>query len=129
MIAELPRDLRGARDRALLLEGFAGGFRRSELAALLVEDLETTPDGLIVRLGRSKTDQEGQGRPVALPYGSDPETCPVRALRSWLDKAGITAGPVFRAIDRRGRSVPGIACADADPTGRGGGRFECKVEP
>ena len=102
MIAELPRDLRGARDRALLLAGFAGGFRRSELAALLVEDLETTPDGLIVRLGRSKTDQEGQGRPVALPYGSDPETCPVRALRSWLDKAGITAGPVFRAIDRRG---------------------------
>jgi site-specific recombinase XerD len=102
IVAELPQDIRGVRDRALLLAGFAGGFRRSELAALRVEDLETTPDGLIVRLGRSKTDQEGQGRPVALPYGSDPRTCPVRALRTWLDQAGITAGPLFRAIDRLG---------------------------
>jgi integrase len=102
MIAALPPDLQGLRDRALLLAGFAGGFRRSELAGLRVEDLETTPDGLIVRLGRSKTDQEGQGRSVALPYGSDPETCPVRALRAWLEHAGTMAGPVFRAIDRRG---------------------------
>lgn len=102
IIGELPRDLRGLRDRALLLAGFAGGFRRSELAALRVEDLETTPDGLVVRLGRSKTDQEGQGRPVALPFGSDPETCPVRALRAWVEEAGITDGPLFRAIDRRG---------------------------
>ncbi|MGA2575833.1 MAG: site-specific integrase [Bryobacteraceae bacterium] len=102
IVAELPRDLRGARDRALLLAGFAGGFRRSELAALCVEDLEATPDGLIVRLGRSKTDQEGQGRAVALPYGTDPRTCPVRALRDWLEQAGITAGPLFRSIDRFG---------------------------
>ena len=102
IVAELPRDLRGARDRALLLAGFAGGFRRSELAALCVEDLEATPDGLIVRLGRSKTDQEGQGRPVALPYGSDPRTCPVRAIRVWLEQAGITDGPLFRAVDRQG---------------------------
>src|SRR5580658_1491474 len=102
MIAELPEDLRGMRDRALLLAGFAGGFRRSELAGLRVEDLETAPDGLIVRLRRSKTDQEGQERPVGLPYGSDPATCPVRALRAWLDQAGITEGPVFRSIDRHG---------------------------
>ena len=102
IIAELPQDLQGVRDRALLLAGFAGGFRRSELAALRVEDLEATPDGLIVRLGRSKTDQEGQGRPVALPYGSDPRTCPVRALRAWLEQAGIAAGPLFRAIDQYG---------------------------
>lgn len=100
IVGELPLDLHGVRDRALLLAGFAGGFRRSELAALRVEDLETTPDGLIVRLGRSKTDQEGHGRAVALPYGSHPRTCPVRALSDWLDQAGITAGPVFRAIDR-----------------------------
>lgn len=103
MIAALPQDLRGTRDRALLLVGFAGGFRRSELAALRIEDLETTPDGLIVRLGRSKTDPEGQGRPVALPYGSDPETCPVRALHTWVERAGIANGPLFRAIDRFGR--------------------------
>ncbi|HUD98327.1 MAG TPA: site-specific integrase [Bryobacteraceae bacterium] len=103
MIAALPRDLRGTRDRALLLVGFAGGFRRSELAALRIEDLETTPDGLIVRLGRSKTDPEGQGRPVALPFGSDSQTCPVRAVRTWLEQAGIANGPLFRAIDRFGR--------------------------
>ena len=72
IIAQLPQDLRGLRDRALLLAGFAGGFRRSELAALGVADLETATDGLIVRLAKSKTDQEAQGRPVALPYGSDP---------------------------------------------------------
>jgi site-specific recombinase XerD len=102
IIAELPQDLRGLRDQALLLAGFAGGFRRSELATLRVEDLETTADGLIVRLGRSKTDQEGQGRAVALPYGSDPRTCPVRTVRAWLDQAGIISGPVFRAIDRFG---------------------------
>jgi site-specific recombinase XerD len=102
VIAELPPDLQGLRDRALLLVGFAGGFRRSELAALRVEDLETTPDGLIVRLGKSKTDQEGQGRKVALPFGSDPQTCPVRTLDAWRDQGGITAGPVFRAIGRGG---------------------------
>ena len=113
IIAELPQDLRGLRDRALLLAGFAGGFRRSELAALQVEDLETSPDGLIVRLGRSKTDQEGQGRAVALPYGSDPQTCPVRALRTWLDRAGITAGPLFRAVDRRGLASDKALHADS----------------
>ena len=102
IIASLPEDLQGVRDRALLLAGFAGGFRRSELAALRVADLETAPDGLIVRLGKSKTDQEGQGRPVALPYGSDPLTCPVRALRAWMQQAGISDGPLFRAVDQYG---------------------------
>jgi site-specific recombinase XerD len=113
ILAELPQDLQGLRDRALLLAGFAGGFRRSELAALRVEDLETTPDGLIVRLGRSKTDQEGQGRPVALPYGSDPRTCPVRALGAWLEQAGITAGPLFRAVDRHGLASDKALHADS----------------
>jgi site-specific recombinase XerD len=102
MIGGLPENLQGLRDRALLLAGFAGGFRRSELAALRVEDLKATADGLIVRLGKSKTDQEGQGRPVALPYGSDPSTCPVRAIRAWLERSGITAGPIFRGVDRLG---------------------------
>jgi site-specific recombinase XerD len=113
MIAKLPQDLRGLRDRALLLTGFAGGFRRSELAVLCVEDLEATADGLIARLGRSKTDQEGQGRPVALPYGSDPLTCPVRALRAWIDQAGIATGPLFRAIDRHGLISDGALHADS----------------
>src|ERR1700683_2630416 len=88
IIAALPQNLPGVRDRALLLAGFAGGFRRSELAALRVADLETTPDGLIVRLDRSKTDQEAQGRAVALPYGSDPRTCPGRAVGGRLGDGG-----------------------------------------
>ncbi|HTQ57228.1 MAG TPA: site-specific integrase [Bryobacteraceae bacterium] len=101
MVTALPQNLTGMRDRALLLVGFAGGFRRSELAALRAEDVETTAEGLIVRLRRSKTDPEGQGRPVALPYGSDPLTCPVRALRLWLEHAQIAVGPLFRAIGRK----------------------------
>lgn len=81
IIRALPENVQGVRDRALLLVGFAGGFRRSELAALAVEDVATEKDGLVVTIRRSKTDQEGQGRKVALPYGSNPETCPVRAYQ------------------------------------------------
>jgi len=102
LIAGLPGGLLGIRDRALLLMGFAGGFRRAELAALAVADIAETDDGLMVNLRFSKTDQEGQGRKVALPYGSSEGTCPVRAYRSWIERAGITAGPVFRRVDRHG---------------------------
>jgi len=83
MVEALPDNLAGRRDRALLLLGFAGGFRRSELAALDVEDVQPTEDGLIVKLRRSKTDPEGKGRDVGIPYGSSPSTCPVRALAAW----------------------------------------------
>ena len=102
MIRALPENLQGIRDRALLLIGFAGGFRRSELAALTAGRLAVEKDGLVVTLDRSKTDQEGQGRQVAIPYGSNPETCPVRAYREWMEAAGLTAGAVFREIDRHG---------------------------
>lgn len=103
MVHALPENLRGKRDRALLLVGFAGGFRRSELAGLAVEDISVTTDGLVVTLRRSKTDQEGQGRKVALPYGSNPETCPVRAYLEWLRAARLEHGAVFREIGRGGR--------------------------
>ena len=102
MLEALPRGLLGVRDRALLLVGFAGAFRRSELAALWREDVQETEEGLVIRVRRSKTDQEGQGREVALPYGSCPETCPVRACRAWIEAADLEDGPLFRRIDRHG---------------------------
>jgi site-specific recombinase XerD len=95
------------RDRALLLLGFAGAFRRGELVALDVEDLELSRAGLAVRLRRSKTDQEGQGRRVGIPRGQHAETCPVRALQVWLEHAEIEAGPIFRPITRHGQLQPG----------------------
>jgi integrase len=107
MLATLPEGLLGTRDRALLLIGFAGAFRRSELVGLNVEDASFTGDGLVVTLPRSKTDQEGEGRKVGIPYGSNPATCPVRSLRAWIETAGITAGPLFRSVNRYGRVQPG----------------------
>lgn len=98
LVAGLASDLCGARDRALLTVGFAGAFRRSELVALDVEDLTFSARGVEVRIRRSKTDQEGAGRTVAVPFGLAPETCPVRALRAWLDVAGIETGAVLRSL-------------------------------
>jgi site-specific recombinase XerD len=88
--------LRALRNRAIILLGFAGAFRRSELVALNVDDLEETAEGMLVTLHRSKTDQEGLGRRVAIPRGEI--ACPVAALRAWLDAAGITEGAIFRRI-------------------------------
>jgi site-specific recombinase XerD len=92
----------GVRDRALLVVGFAGAFRRSELVALDTSDVVENGDGLIVTIRRSKTDQEGEGTSIGLPYGSDPSTCPVRTLRAWLDGAAIDDGAIFRRVDRWG---------------------------
>ena len=102
LIAAIPDTLIGKRDAALLLLGFAGGFRRSELVALTVADIEFCDDGAKVTLIRSKTDQEGQGRVVAVPHGSNPQLCPVNALRNWLTAAGIADGSLFREVDRHG---------------------------
>ena len=93
----------GARDRALVLLGFAGAFRRSELVGLNVEDCAFGKDGLVVTLRRSKTDQDGAGRKVGIPYGSNPETCPVRTIQEWIELAAITGGPLFRSINRHGK--------------------------
>ena len=103
MLATLPDTLAGRRDRALLLVGFAGAFRRSELVALDVQDLQSTAEGLIVAICRSKTDQEGEGQTVGIPRGRRIETCPVEAFTTWLVAAGIETGPIFRPIDRHGR--------------------------
>jgi integrase len=102
MLEGLGTDPAGCRDRALLLLGFAGALRRSELVGLDVADVTETTDGLRVNLRRSKTDQEGAGRTVGIPYGSNLVTCPVRAWRAWLEASGIIEGPAFCPVDRHG---------------------------
>lgn len=93
MYEVLPSGLLGARDRALIGLGFSGAFRRSELVALDVGDLSFVRRGLEVRVRRSKTDQEGHGFIKNIARGNDPTTCTVRAVRDWLELAGIVDGP------------------------------------
>ena len=102
MIHGLPDDIRGARDQALLLVGFAGALRRTELVGLDVADVAQVDAGTLSRVRRSKTDQEGEGRQVGVPYGSRRETCPVRSLRHWLELSDISDGPIFRPSARAG---------------------------
>ncbi len=106
MVARLDRTLAGRRDRALILLGFAGAFRRAELVALDVSDLTFGREGMVVRVSRGKTDQEGSGREAGIPYGSHPDTCPVRAVQGWLAVAGIARGALFRPVDRHGNLQP-----------------------
>lgn len=117
MLASLPDtdgtpagDLRAVRDRAVLMLGYAGGFRRSELAALRVDDVSFEPAGLRVMIRQSKTDKESAGRTVGVgrwkrsAKDTGPDRCPVQAVRAWLDAAGITEGPIFRGIFNDGRA-------------------------
>lgn len=90
--------IRGARDAALLVVGFLSACRRSELVALQVEDLEFTDDGVLIHIRKSKTDQEGRGRQVALPRGTRAATCPATLLMQWFTVGEITTGSVFRTI-------------------------------
>jgi len=107
MVDAVDAGLIGARDRALILLGFAGAFRRSELIALDAGDCTFGKDGLTIALRRSKIDQEGQGRRIGIPYGANPDTCPVRNVQDWINRAGIVAGPLFRSINRHGQIQPG----------------------
>lgn len=100
MVANLV-GVKGSRDKALLLIGFAGAFRRSELVSLTVGDIEQAKQGMIVQLRFSKTDQEGRGRKVAIPFARG-AVCPVLALQHWLEVAAISKGPIFRAVNRHG---------------------------
>ncbi|WP_391558932.1 site-specific integrase [Robertmurraya sp.] len=100
MIEVLPSNNIGIRDRAILLIGFAGGFRRSEIVALNKEDIEFTREGLVIHQRKSKVDQEGEGRKVGIPYGGNLDTCPVRSLQDWLEAGNIGMGPIFRPINR-----------------------------
>lgn len=98
VVAALPATLRGMRDRALLTLGFAGAFRPSELGAIGVGDVAFVEDGLTVMLRRSKGDPEGAGETVGIPWGTSPDTCPVRAVRAWLAASAIEEGPLLRGV-------------------------------
>jgi integrase len=93
------RGLKGVRDRALLLIGFAGAFRRSELVGLDFNDLEFVKEGLVIHLRVSKTDQTGEGRKIAIPFGRT-AACPVKAIQQWINDSSIVAGPVFRSVSK-----------------------------
>ncbi|MBL6082087.1 site-specific integrase [Belnapia sp. T18] len=132
-LAKIPGP-RALRDRALLLVGFAGALRRSELVALDLADIRFVAEGMVLTLRRRKTDQEGQGTEIAIPFGQSERTCPVLNLRAWLEAAGITSGPVFVSVNRGGavgsaRLSPidvarvvkaAMEAAGADPTGFSG---------
>lgn len=96
-----PTTYAGKRDRALLLVGFCGAFRRSEIVRLELRDLRFEAEGLVIHLRYSKTDQSGHGRDVYLPFGRHHETCPVRSTQRWIEARGDWPGPLFtRTRDR-----------------------------
>ena len=92
---------KGLRDRALLLLGFSAALRRSELVALNYTDVQFVNEGLVLTIRRSKTDQEGAGRRIGIPYGRT-SACPVKALQHWLARADIASGPIFRSVNKAG---------------------------
>lgn len=102
MIDQQKKPIKAARDRALLLIGFASAMRRSELVAVRVEHLTYLANGVEIFLPSSKTDQEAQGRTVFIPHANG-DRCPVRALELWLEVSGINEGFVFRAVSRHDR--------------------------
>lgn len=112
MVANIPDGgITGIRDRAILLLGFAAALRRSEIVDLKVNDLEFSPDGVLVHIRKSKTDQEGQGTIIAVPRGGKLQ--PVEAIEAWLaaakvtnSLAKVTTGPLFVSIDRHGNVSP-----------------------
>jgi site-specific recombinase XerD len=101
MLSHMPDSIKGHRDRALLLLGFCGALRRSELAAVKIEDLEFTAQGIILTLPRSKTDQTGQGRKIGIPKGRG-RICPVGSVGFWIKQLSEERGPLFRPIAKGG---------------------------
>ncbi len=94
--------LMAARNKALLLVGFFGAFRRSELVSLTWEHIQFASDGMIITLARSKTDQTGEGAACVIPFGNETR-CPVRALIHWREVSGQWAGTIFRRITKTGQ--------------------------
>lgn len=101
------------RDRALILLGLAGGYRVSELASLLLEDVEYADEGAIILLRRSKTDKSGGGYYKGIPHGDHLETCPITHLKRWTAHIAAKEGPVFRAVDRHGNVKGSLMAPDS----------------
>ncbi|MBL4603755.1 MAG: site-specific integrase [Emcibacteraceae bacterium] len=97
MLATCLEDVKDVRDRALLIVGFASALRRSELVALNCSNVEFVPEGLILNVERSKTDQQGEGRRIGIPYARGAD-CPVKVLRLYMDKFHLTEGPLFKSL-------------------------------
>jgi integrase len=102
LVSALSPSYRDTQTRAVFLLGFAGAFRCSELVSITIADLTFVPEGMLVMVQRSKTDQEAVGMHKAIPFGSDPVTCPVRAVQAWIKRAGMRSGPLFRAFTPHG---------------------------
>ena len=93
-------EIKKARDKSIVLIGFGGGFRRSELISLDYEDIEFVPEGLKIIIRRSKTDQFGEGMIKGLPYFENQNYCPVKNLKKWIEIANIKNGPIFRRFSK-----------------------------
>lgn len=106
MLPHIKNDIAGTRNRALLLIGFAGALRRSELVNIKLEDITRHPNGITITINKSKTDQQGKSQKIAIEYGTDEASCPIRALEKWIDRAKITEGAVFRAVTKYGFIKP-----------------------
>ena len=93
-------EIKKLRDKSLILIGFSGGFRRSELITIDYEDLEFVEEGLKILVRRSKTDQYGEGHIKGIPYFQNTTFCPVKALRDWINISKINRGPIFRKFNK-----------------------------
>ena len=94
------KDNRKIRDKALLLIGFSGGFRRSELVDIEYEDIEFVSEGVKIFVKRSKTDQSGEGMTKAIPYFDNKDFCPVIALKNWIEITALRNGKIFNISDK-----------------------------
>jgi len=94
------KSLKKVRDKALVLIGFSGGFRRSELVSLEFEDVEFVSEGVKIFVKRSKTDQSGEGMTKAIPYFDNHDFCPVLALKNWMELVDIKNGKIFNISDK-----------------------------
>ena len=100
VIDEEKSEIKRYKNKALILIGFAGGFRRSELVSILYEDIDFVKEGVKIFVRRSKTDQSGEGMTKGIPYFNNNNYCPVISLKKWIEKSGIKSGKIFNISDK-----------------------------